>query len=189
MSKLPAGLMDKNVEIFEHEGRAWALYNGERMPFHRMPQDIYNAFFEEMLRDKEAMKALDTMLDKSFSNKFNQFLICRYGALDSTPDLDTSKVNFTPEYHECGNRNNCPFSFVLCDRVIIKTDKGDIHLTRKEVEIVKLIASGLTDKETADQAKIALNTLLTHKKNIYSKLGIQSNVQLTLLAVHNNLIQ
>lgn len=190
MSKLPAGLFDENIEIFEHEGQAWALYNGKRMPFSDVPSQIYDAFFNEMLSDNEAMKALDTLPDKNFSNRFNKYLLCRYGALNGTPDYNTSTKNFTHEYYNCGKRENCPFEFKLCDKVKINTEKnGEVYLTRKEVEIVKIIASGLTDKEGSDKAKIAHDTFLTHKKNIYSKLGINSNVQLALIAFHNNLIE
>jgi len=187
--KIPAGLTDKNIEIFAFEGKAYALYNGKKIPFSKVPEKIYNAFFEDMLNNSEAMKILDTFCNMSISQRFNQFLICRYGAFDSNPDLNIIDSNFNPEYYDCGKRDNCPFEFTLCDRVRIKTESGEVFLTRKEIEIVKLIASGLTDKETADKAKIALNTLLTHKKNIYSKLSINSQSQLTLLAVHNNLIE
>ncbi len=188
MGKIPAGLFDGNVEIFEHEGKAFALFNGNKIPIHRLPNHIYSKLFDYFLSDKDAFKATDNKC-MSLSDRFNQFLICRFGSLDHNPDLDLSQENFTPEFYDCGKRGNCPFEFVLCDKVTIKTESGDMHVTRKEVQIIRLIASGNTDVQTADRAGIALNTLLTHKKNIYSKLGVQSQAQLTLLAVHNNLIQ
>lgn len=180
---LPSGLFDKNVEIFEHEGVAYALYDGKNVPVTKLPKDIYNALFEYWLNDTEAFKALDNS-PLSLSARFNIFLICRFGSLDHNPDFDTSKVNFTPEYFECGKRDNCPYGYKLCARVKI----NDAFLTKKEIEIVKLIAKGLTDIQTAGEAHIELNTLLTHKKNIYSKLGIHSQAQLTSLAKDNNLI-
>jgi DNA-binding CsgD family transcriptional regulator len=187
--KLPAGLSDGNLEIFALNNLAWCFYNVELMQVSKLPKDIYEKLIVHMISHKEAVTCLHRMGLTDIDKMLEQFLICRYGAMDGTPDFEKSKENFTPEYHDCGKRGNCPFEFVLCDRVKIKTEKHEVFLTRKEIEIVKLIASGLTDIQTADKAGVALNTLLTHKKNIYSKLEINSQAQLTLVAVHNNLIQ
>ena len=45
-------------------------------------------------------------------------------------------------------------------------------LTKRELEILILIAAGLKNKEIAEQLIISLNTVLYHIKNIYSKLGV-----------------
>ena len=45
-------------------------------------------------------------------------------------------------------------------------------LTKREQEILILIAAGLKNKEIAEQLVISLNTVLYHIKNIYSKLGV-----------------
>jgi LuxR family maltose regulon positive regulatory protein len=45
-------------------------------------------------------------------------------------------------------------------------------LTNRELEILRLIAAGLKNKEIAEQLVISLNTVLYHIKNINSKLGV-----------------
>jgi LuxR family maltose regulon positive regulatory protein len=45
-------------------------------------------------------------------------------------------------------------------------------LSKREMEILLLIAAGLKNKEIAEQLVISLNTVLYHIKNIYSKLGV-----------------
>ena len=45
-------------------------------------------------------------------------------------------------------------------------------LSERELEILKLIADGLKNKEVADALFISLNTVLYHTKNIYGKLGV-----------------
>ena len=45
-------------------------------------------------------------------------------------------------------------------------------LTKRELEILILIAAGLKNKEIAEQLVVSLNTVLYHIKNIYSKLGV-----------------
>lgn len=45
-------------------------------------------------------------------------------------------------------------------------------LSEREIEILKLIADGMKNKEVADTLFISLNTVLYHTKNIYGKLGV-----------------
>jgi len=45
-------------------------------------------------------------------------------------------------------------------------------LSKRELEILTLIAAGLKNKEIAEQLFISLNTVLYHIKNIYGKLGV-----------------
>lgn len=57
------------------------------------------------------------------------------------------------------------------------------ELSTREIEVLKLIANGHTNKEMADNLNISINTILTHRKNITSKLGIRSVSGLTFYAM------
>lgn len=61
-------------------------------------------------------------------------------------------------------------------------------LTRREKEILALIAQGLTDKEIAEKVFLSALTIITHRKNILSKLGLKNKVELTRFAMENGLI-
>ena len=61
-------------------------------------------------------------------------------------------------------------------------------LTRREKEIVTLIAQGLTDKEIADKIFLSAQTIITHRKNILSKLGLKNKVEIARFAMENGLI-
>ncbi len=61
-------------------------------------------------------------------------------------------------------------------------------LTKRELEILFLIAAGLKNQEIADQLFISLNTVLYHIKNIYSKLGVNKRTQAIAKAKEINLI-
>jgi LuxR family maltose regulon positive regulatory protein len=50
-------------------------------------------------------------------------------------------------------------------------------LTARELEVLHLIAEGLTYNEIADQILVSLNTVRTHVKNIYSKLVVHKRSQ------------
>ena len=56
-------------------------------------------------------------------------------------------------------------------------------LTNREAEVMVLIVKGYINKEIAEQLRIGLSTVITHRKNIMEKLGIRSVSALTIYAV------
>jgi DNA-binding CsgD family transcriptional regulator len=66
--------------------------------------------------------------------------------------------------------------------------EGNRELSAREREVLQLIVAGLMNKEIADKLYISLNTVLTHRKNITSKLGIKTVPGLTFYAITNGLI-
>jgi LuxR family maltose regulon positive regulatory protein len=45
------------------------------------------------------------------------------------------------------------------------------------LEVLQLIAEGLSRQEIASELFLALNTVKTHARNIYSKLGVNNQMQ------------
>lgn len=62
-------------------------------------------------------------------------------------------------------------------------DSRSISLTKREKEIAKLIVQGKTTKEIANELFISPLTVDTHRKNIFSKLGIKKVVALVQYAI------
>lgn len=62
------------------------------------------------------------------------------------------------------------------------------QLSEREIDILKLVATGFTNKEIADKLFISTHTVITHRKNITRKLGIKSVAGLTVYAVLNKYI-
>jgi regulator of cell morphogenesis and NO signaling len=62
------------------------------------------------------------------------------------------------------------------------------NLSSREIEVLRQIVKGETNKEVADHLCISLNTVLTHRKNIVSKLGIRTIPGLTFYAITNGII-
>ncbi len=54
----------------------------------------------------------------------------------------------------------------------------DMPLSNREVTVLRYLANGLTNKEIADQLLLSNKTISAHKSNIFSKLGVQSIVEL-----------
>jgi LuxR family transcriptional regulator, maltose regulon positive regulatory protein len=58
-----------------------------------------------------------------------------------------------------------------------RRSSGIANLTRREVEILELMAAGHRDKEIAEKAFISLHTAKTHIKHIFGKLDVTTRVQ------------
>ena len=65
----------------------------------------------------------------------------------------------------------------------------NIHLTIREKEVLKLIALNKKTKEIAAELFISVNTVQSHKKNIYSKLNIHSVSELVHYAVKHGFVE
>ncbi len=77
---------------------------------------------------------------------------------------------------------------ILDKRVDINPGPEKIHLTRREIEIIKKIAEDKNNQEIADEFKISLRTVETHRRNIMQKLNAKSVVSIIKYASQNNLI-
>jgi DNA-binding CsgD family transcriptional regulator len=70
---------------------------------------------------------------------------------------------------------------------INSTSEGPV-ISKREVDILKNIALGLSNKEIADKLFISTHTVVTHRKNITRKLGIKTVPGLTIYAILNKII-
>ncbi|MCQ2225998.1 MAG: response regulator transcription factor [Paludibacteraceae bacterium] len=68
-----------------------------------------------------------------------------------------------------------------------KTENDDLSIREKEVLVA--VAKGLTNKEIAEALNISIHTVIAHRKNITSKIGIKSIPGLTLYAMTNGLLE
>lgn len=62
-------------------------------------------------------------------------------------------------------------------------------LTEREIEVLKLVADGLTNQQIADQLFISIKTVQAHRANIMEKLQLHDAVQLTKYAIRKGLIR
>jgi len=62
------------------------------------------------------------------------------------------------------------------------------ELTKRELEILKLVVEGLSNKEIADRLFISIRTVDSHKNNMMNKLELKSTVELVKFAIKNKLV-
>jgi DNA-binding NarL/FixJ family response regulator len=61
-------------------------------------------------------------------------------------------------------------------------------LTPRELEILRLIVHGRSNKEIADDLKLSVNTVSVHRANIMDALGIHKTADLVVYAIRNGLV-
>ena len=62
--------------------------------------------------------------------------------------------------------------FILDER-----KREDLHITRRELEILELIAQGLSNREIAEKLFVSESTVKTHSSRVFDKLGARRRTQ------------
>ncbi|WP_374285664.1 response regulator [Lactococcus sp.] len=61
-------------------------------------------------------------------------------------------------------------------------------LSKRELEVLKVLATGLSNQEIADELYISLKTVKTHVSNIFNKLEVSDRTQATIYAIQHKLV-
>ena len=70
-----------------------------------------------------------------------------------------------------------------------KADEATDGMTAREIEVLKLMSSGLANKQIAYRLRISEKTVRNHISHIYEKIGVVDRAQAALYAVRKGLIQ
>lgn len=103
-------------------------------------------------------------------------LLAAVKAVSAGEKYISSEVRQTLEH---GKENSSGFT---------STASGE-QLTTREIEIITLIADGLTNSEIGDKLFISPRTVDTHRTNIFRKLGVANAAELIRYAFKNKLIR
>lgn len=169
---IPAGLTDSNIEFFAVNGTLYSIQNGVRYQYPEIPE-IHFAFLEkEFFKDIEGRATVQHL---PISDQLRIYSICRFGGCNDTPDNVDGECLDETEYYNCGFRGSCQYEGIRCKQ--ITAEKGVI--TTRQLEVMKLVALGLLNKEIADRLSISENTVANHLANIFAKLNDHSRVAIT----------
>ncbi|HEX4748405.1 MAG TPA: response regulator transcription factor [Bryobacteraceae bacterium] len=75
---------------------------------------------------------------------------------------------------------------VVAERLAIRV--GGDELTAREVDVLKLIVAGKSNKEIGADLKISEATVKTHMNNIFSKMGVSDRTQAATTALQRGLV-
>lgn len=70
---------------------------------------------------------------------------------------------------------------------VLKGEKA-LGLSRRELEVLRLIVSGRSNKEIASDLGLSANTIAVHRANIMDSLGIHNTAELVVYAIKNGLV-
>ena len=70
----------------------------------------------------------------------------------------------------------------------VPTSTGSAGLTRREVEVLRLVAQGLTDAQVAEALVVSVRTVNWHLQSIYGKLGVNSRLAATRYALEQRIL-
>ena len=77
-------------------------------------------------------------------------------------------------------------------RELLQRGSGPIvhrdQLTSRELTVLKLMATGLTNREIAERLAVSRRTIDAHLRSIYSKIGVASRSAATRYAVEHRLV-
>lgn len=84
-----------------------------------------------------------------------------------------------------------PSLIPLLNAKMIDRNKDNVKiesLTRRELDVLKLLAVGMYNKEIAEQLNISERTVKNHVSNIFKKICVTDRTQAAVFAIRNNLI-
>lgn len=70
-----------------------------------------------------------------------------------------------------------------------KEEEEEKSLSQREKEIITYVVKGHTNKQIAEKLCLSQHTVITHRRNIASKLQIHSSAGLTIYAIVNKLVK
>lgn len=74
----------------------------------------------------------------------------------------------------------------LAERDVVKEKLSD--LTKREIEVLKMVASGAFNKEIGSTLDISERTVKNHLSNIFKKIGVSDRTQAAVFAIKNHVI-
>ena len=69
-----------------------------------------------------------------------------------------------------------------------RDEANELGLSKRELDVLSLIAQGLSNQEIAEELFISISTVKTHTSNIYSKLGTKNRAGAILVARNSGLV-
>lgn len=127
-----------------------------------------------------ALEDLERRYHSSRQNKMyfefqivRQWIKCHSGQSDSMLDIDENgNRNFEACY--CPKRGECE----TCDLFRVCYPIRSILLRKAEINVLRLIVSGLHEHQIADTLNIATSTVKNHRNNMLKRLGLHKTSQL-----------
>ena len=74
------------------------------------------------------------------------------------------------------------------DSLVSTDNESTPNLSKRQIEVLRAVAKGLSNQEIAQELTISSNTVRVHLRNIFEKIEVQSRTEATMWAVQHGLI-
>ena len=181
----------KQIEFYIFNKELWCISEGENKVVSEHDTELIGMMLHKIMQFyPEAYKALSNEYKKSsFNVPYYQYLMvrrfckCNFGTLDNTKaDIDI-QGNFNFECVSCPLRGECINEGVICK------PKLNTKLSDSELRVMKLLYEGNTPAETASILYLSPETIKSHYKSVYRKLGLGSLAEFIKYADKNHLFE
>jgi DNA-binding NarL/FixJ family response regulator len=141
---------------------------------------------EALIEIKEALPAARCLMLTSFDDPEQVLQAIRAGAAgflhkDAGPDELLRAIRAV--YRGEGALNAAATrQLINAYQILEGAESQDVKLTAAEVEVLKLLTKGLSNRELANELGVSVRTISTHVRHILDKLGAQNRVQAALYA-------
>lgn len=81
------------------------------------------------------------------------------------------------------------FKESMLQQPVLNKKKQNISYTKREIEILELIARGHSNQQIADKLYISVHTVDGHRRNLISKAGVKNSANLIFFAIQNGIIE
>jgi DNA-binding CsgD family transcriptional regulator/tetratricopeptide (TPR) repeat protein len=164
----------------------------------------------QVLVEIKALRFLGEISAGDDSSTYLEESVALADACDARYEMALGKLSLAERYAEAGKyEGSCRIVDVLAETlkcfdakpVLARLDglgerlamatqptSQPFGLSPREIEVLRLVAQGLTDAEVADQLFISYRTVTTHLTSIFTKLGVNSRVSATRIAVESGII-
>lgn len=151
---------------------------------------------EATRRALEVNPSLKILVLSNFGDEVHYFNIIQAGAKGFV--LKTSGIHELQLAIEKVLAGESYFSNELLRKIIANISQPDISrkangktedtLTRRELEVLQLVAGGLSNEEIADKLNISVTTVKGHRSNLLMKTGTKNTAGLIMYAIKNKII-
>lgn len=182
--RMPGGLIGKGTETFAVGSEPYTIFGGITYPFDTTPKSRINIYVNHMRSNPKGERVMEEMTGSyNDTTKVKQWMLCRFGGMDNTPDIDENNRIQEAEYVPCSKRGVCPFEGKGCCTVEVSKN---IFLSKAEMAVIRLIR--LSDKMIANELFISNETVKTHIQNIRKKISAPSKLDVVYWAAIKGII-
>ena len=197
-----------NRLVAEHLSASHRYYLEERLPHLQQHLDhitenagqsgeILRKYYADYCREvrehvRREEKNLDQILSNSAAQTHSHYMQSHDNIRDKLNDLTQIIYKYLPGERLTEEMMELVFDILQLSRDLEKhamieelllVPQEDYNLSDREMEVLELVAQGLSSKEISMRLNIAVNTVNTHRKSITRKTGIKSVAGLAVYAM------